>query len=490
METVMSAVAGELFSQLISFAINKYFSSSARLDDKVDRLQNLLMRVHSVVDEADTRYITNHGMLMQLKIFSETMYQGYRVLDTFKFQLQEDSYMNKVSDSIVLCSTSRLKRPCRPFASMNKGKVPNIELHSALENLGTVVANFSEFIPLLVGCERMSRKPYDSYLYIDNFMFGRHTEKQKLLNFLLHHNSHSAPAVLPIIGGLAVGKKTLVAHVCDDERVRLHFSSILHLKGDNFLSVLDQERPISGMKVVVVEFVSDVEDRDWEKFYSFITKISRRSKVIIISKHESLARFGTMNPIILCTLSYEELRYLFKILAFGSANPTEHPRLVQVAEEFSKGLHLGGSLVSANALADVLRRNLNAQVWLCILNRCIRVVERNISTYGEHPKLRFEQGNEIDLRDFGSNPASPLRMIRCTSSNSTTHAPVKKELPTVTIGELLVDPSVRPRGEFNLLSWKSRIPPYTSFVHFIPNCTQEMPEGTTLSGKKRRGVTF
>ncbi|OEL28126.1 hypothetical protein BAE44_0010855 [Dichanthelium oligosanthes] len=335
----------------------------------------------------------------------------------------------------------------------------------------------------------MSRRPYDAYLYIGNFMFGRHNEKQKLLNFLLQHNPDGAPAVLPVIGGLAVGKKTLVSHVCADERIRSQFPSILHLNGDNFLSIVDHEKTMLGMDLVVVEFVSDVDDMKWKEFFSFVTRTNRRSKVIIISKHERLARHGSVRPIFLNELPYEELWYLFKILAFGSADPTEHPRLVHIAEGFAKELHHGGSLVAANALADVLRRNLNDQVWFCILNRCKKVIEKNLFAYGQHPKLRLEQGHEVDLTDFAFSPVSPLRIIPCTSSCSTTYDPVK-ELPQLTLGELLLDPSVRPKGEFNLLSWESRLPPYTSFIHLVPNCTQDMPEGTHLSGRKRRGVSL
>jgi hypothetical protein len=69
----------------------------------------------------------------------------------------------------------------------------------------------AEFVILLSGCESMMiRRPYDIYLYIDNFMFGRQTEKQQVINFLLQHNPLGSPSVLPVIGGRLVGKKTLV----------------------------------------------------------------------------------------------------------------------------------------------------------------------------------------------------------------------------------------------------------------------------------------
>jgi hypothetical protein len=93
-----------------------------------------------------------------------------------------------------------------------------------------MVSNMTEFVLLLGGCERMFRSPYDTYLYIDNFMFGRHIEKQQGINILLQNNpTPSAPTVLPIIGAGIVGKKTLVAHVCNNQKVMSYFSSILHL---------------------------------------------------------------------------------------------------------------------------------------------------------------------------------------------------------------------------------------------------------------------
>jgi hypothetical protein len=93
-------------------------------------------------------------------------------------------------------------------ASARKDRVLSLEVHAALENLETVVANMAEFVALLCGCERLSRRPHDAYLYMGNFMFGRRAEKQKLLNFLLQHNPDDAPVVLPIIGDHSIGKKT------------------------------------------------------------------------------------------------------------------------------------------------------------------------------------------------------------------------------------------------------------------------------------------
>ncbi|XP_048567319.1 uncharacterized protein LOC125547530 [Triticum urartu] len=481
MDVAISAVASEFVSRFISFLVNKYsYSSHVRLEEKVKRLQNLLMRVHMVVEEADGRYIMNSRMVMQLELLSEAMYQGYHVVDTFRYQSLEDKGINEVCNSSVLPFAIPLKRT-RTIACTRKDKVVNLELDGALESMQSVVDNMMEFVVLLGGCDRMVRRPYDSYLYYENIMFGRHAERQTLLNFLLQQNPPGdEPAILPIIGGRTVGKKTLVAHVCRDERVRSRFSSVLHLSGENLLKILEHESTILGEMLVVVEFATNVDDNDWRTFHSFVKRLATGSKVIIISKLQRLARFGSVKPIFLNNLSFEEFSYLFKTLAFGSANPKEHPRLVPIAQEYAKVLHMEESLLIVNTFANVLRNNLNVRFWLCLFNKSRRMIERNLSIYGVDLKIHMEQGYPLHLTDYALNP---LRAIPYSAT-----VPRKKELPKVTLGELLEDPSVRPKGEFNLVTWESMIPPYNSSSYFVPDWVQDTPEGTPLSGKKRRGL--
>ncbi|KAM3346284.1 hypothetical protein ACQJBY_020707 [Aegilops geniculata] len=495
MEVAISAVTSELVSRLISFLMNKYQSHShTQLEEQnlVEKLQHLLIRARTVVEEADRRCIATSGMLMQLKMLTDAMYRGHHVLDAFNFQqlVIDNSIIDEVSDSSSVSYLSfPFKRP-RRTASKEKDRSIHPELHGALKSLEIVVANMAEFVVFLGGCERMSRRPYDAYLYTDHFMFGRHVEKQQLLSFLLQHDPPGDfPAVLPIIGGVAVGKKTLVAHVCDNERVRSHFASILHLNGDSLLRIIEHgRRTISGTTLVVVDFVSDAVEEDWTKFYSFLRRMGKGSKVIIVSKLQTLARFGTVKPIYLSNLSYEEFWYLFKTLTFGSADPSEHPQLVRIAEEFAKIFHPGGSLVTTNAFAGVLRRNLDVQFWLCVLGKTRRVVQKNLSKHGLYPYLLFEQGHPVDITEFALHPSSAVRITNCTNGSNrlTNNDPMKTE--TVTLGELLVNPNNRPKGEFSLLAWESRIPPYTRFEHFVASSVQDLPQSVNLSGRKKRRV--
>ncbi|KAM3393419.1 hypothetical protein ACQJBY_014230 [Aegilops geniculata] len=351
-----------------------------------------------------------------------------------------------------------------------------LESHGALESLEIAVANMAEFAVLLGGFERMSRRPYDVYLCTDNFMFARHAEKQKLLSFLLQRKGPPGDhtlAVLPIIGDATTGKKSLVAHMCGDERVRSSFSSVLHLNGDNLLRILDHGRTMEEMILIVIEFASDVSDDDWKRFHSFVITMGRGRKIIIISKLKRLARFGSVKPIFLSLLSDDELRYLFKKLAFGSVDPAEHPRLVQIADEFAKVLqNMEGSIVATNLYADVLRKNLNVQFWRCILDKGRRYANRN------HKAI--QQGHPLDITDFALCPLSMTHHIIDVS--------IKEESPSVRLGEVLANPSVRPKGDFTLITWESRIPPRKSFAHFVTSRADDTHQGSALPGRKRQGV--
>lgn len=232
MDIALSAVASELVSRFMSFLISKY-RNQACLKKNLEMLQHLLLRVHTVIEEAEGRYIINSRMLMQLKMLTEAMYRGYDVLDTY-MPLEKIRAQEKVSSSYTLAF------PIKHLHMADKTTASH-EVQSALENLETTIANMTEFVALLTGCDRMFRSPYSSYLYIDNFMFGRRVERQQVLNILMQDNPTRVPTVLPIIGGCRVGKKTLVESVCADERIRSRFSSILHFSGDE-IQKIDHDR--------------------------------------------------------------------------------------------------------------------------------------------------------------------------------------------------------------------------------------------------------
>ncbi|KAL6641602.1 hypothetical protein ACP70R_019783 [Stipagrostis hirtigluma subsp. patula] len=435
MEVAISAISGEILSRLISFLIKKYADRSC-LEEKLERLQHLLLRVHTVVEEAEGRYIANSFMLVQLRMLVDGMYQGYHVLDTFRFKpFEEIPLQNQVTNSSAL--STPIKRTRAASGGMRTGISVNHELQAALENLETIVANMTEFVILLGGCKQMHKRPYDTYLYIDNFMFSRLVEKQQLISVLLQDNYRvGAPAVVPVIGAYRVGKKSLQ------------------------------------------QLFANVDDSEWAKFYSATSRMGTGSKVVIISRFQEISRFGTVKPIHLRSLSQAEFAYLFKVLSFGATNPESHPQLVSIGMEIATMLR--GLLLVGNMFADLLRKNQNIQFWFHMLKRFKNSVERNMSMFGDHPKKLLERGHPTDITMLVAPAAASLQLITPSRDESSFR---KKELPKVKFRDLIEGSTTAlPNEELEVAVWESRIPPFTKFVsNFI-----EEKHSCSLSDHRKR----
>lgn len=106
MEAAISAIASDLTSRFMSFLIKKYTVTTVK-DDKIKRMNELLLRVHAVVEEADGRCITNPKMLTQFKMLAEIMYRGYYILDKINYKPPNDKEVRRLSIMSVSLKRSR-----------------------------------------------------------------------------------------------------------------------------------------------------------------------------------------------------------------------------------------------------------------------------------------------------------------------------------------------------------------------------------------------
>uniref|UniRef100_A0A0E0MCS8 Disease resistance N-terminal domain-containing protein n=1 Tax=Oryza punctata TaxID=4537 RepID=A0A0E0MCS8_ORYPU len=66
MDMLISAVASDLVSRFISYLVQKY-EKQHRTEGDLERLKSVLLRIHTIVEEAEARQIRNRGMILQLK---------------------------------------------------------------------------------------------------------------------------------------------------------------------------------------------------------------------------------------------------------------------------------------------------------------------------------------------------------------------------------------------------------------------------------------
>jgi hypothetical protein len=323
-------------------------------------------------------------------------------------------------------------------------------------------------------------------------MFGRQVEKQQVISILTTKDdddpSRPAITVLPIIGGCRVGKKTLVGNICSDDRIRSCYPCILHFSGDEIQRIDYGEKFCRHVRTLVtVEFASDVADEEWLKFHSLlVASTGPGSKVIIISRLEKLARFGTVSPVRIGSLSREEYRYLFKVLAFGSADPADHPRLALLGRELATVFR--GSLVMLNVYASVLRSSLSVRLWTRVLDLFRAMARRNLAVFGEHPTTLLERdGSAVDITGFSlsSLAGASFRLVLLTTTTAAKGGGASDDgaevFPTMSFGDIIAGAEVLPE-RFRLV-WESRLPPYTVIC---ANCAAEKPPQHPVSVSPRR----
>nr|CAB3451733.1 unnamed protein product [Digitaria exilis] len=403
MDILLSAVLGEVTTRSINLFMSKRPKPSAL--DVEDRLGMILLRARVIIEEAMGRQITNQAVLQQLDILSDTMYRGYYLLDTFRYQ----SHKEEAKDQIV-------------------------SYPSLLSKVNSVK-----------GYTRMYRQPYSMHILLGNCMFGRQMEAQHVINFLLRTPPPGGEGleVLPIV-----------------ERCAMKYQNSVSDKG--------------GRVVIVIELAGHFNEGDWKRLYSASKLcLASGSKIIITGRSDEIKKLGTTQALTLKVLPYEAYWYYIRTLAFGSVDPETYPRLAHLTMEIARTNKR--TFIGANITASVLRDNFDIHFWCKVAALLKGTIQKNVSRFGEHPIDRVDQSRPTPLGRLAT-PSEDLILYSQHECSS------QEEVPKIKIQDVMYG-SIKPHGKFEVLAWKSAIPPYHSFVF-----TCEIQELKGTAAKRKRSV--
>jgi hypothetical protein len=274
------------------------------------------------------------------------------------------------------------------------------------------------------------------------------------------------PGVLPIVGAYGVGKSTLVAHVCNDERVRGNFSRIVFFSEDDFNKdgvttfmdggILKHQHSNNGKNtwLVVVSVPGDIDEEAWRRLYlASATEFANNGKIVITSQSNQVMSFGTTQPLLLNFLADEAYWYFFKALAFGSADPGEHPKLVAIAMKIAmatKTAGAEGSFLRVNFVTTMLRTNLNVGFWNKVLAYATdHYIQRNFLFYERPDKWQLTNRH--------------IYVEHCAFHNFRASAPDEK-IPSVKFIDILFGRVKCCVGRHEVLVWKARLPPHKNYI--------------------------
>ncbi|KAL6845058.1 hypothetical protein ACP4OV_024553 [Aristida adscensionis] len=502
MEAILSAIVSDLLSRAVSMVIHRYRQSSGA-EHKLQQLQSVLLRIDAMVEEAEGRHITNQAMLRQLDMLMQGMYGGHYMLDTFRYTGHgvDGEVRGGRRRTVPLSRLGSAKR--RVFVPGNGGTgelqssaldAESVrKLEKMLGDLEMMIGDMEEFAMFLEGYPRIFRQPRSTYLILDRVMFGRHMEKETIINFLLCSEAagDGRPGVLPITGAARVGKSTLVEHVILDERVRGHFASIVHFTGDELgagagnmaafrssgvIKHQDVTAPScgSGRSLAVIELSGDMDEETWRRLYSSATtNMVHGSKIIITSRSDNIVTLGTSQAVRLKLLPQEAYWYFFKSLAFGAENPDDHPELASMGMEIA--VLLNGTFLGANIVGSLMRDDLSAPFWRKVL-QCLRTfTRRHLLMHGEHPNDRLQRGEPVYLWRMAR---SPDEVVVCGTYQKPS---AQRDVPKLTATDVIRGSSVPHQEKFRAVAWRSNVPPcYT----YLTTYTLEKA-GCSVVGKKR-----
>ncbi|KAL5226781.1 hypothetical protein ABZP36_015046 [Zizania latifolia] len=484
---VLGDIANRFLSFFISFSMTKYWQLPDA-KETLERLNQLLLRANTIIEEAEGKCIANEGMLQQLHMLVEGVYRGHYLLDKFKYPaLQEDTRDEEVSHVSALSKFNPAKHLC--FSNCSKtmlfGSSGIKELHGMIATLENGISDMMEFVVLLENCQLMHRQPRYTYSILENCMFGRRMEQEQVLSFLLQTDDLGDEnlAVLPIIGPRKCGKTTLVEHVCRDDRVRDHYSLILFFRENNLKDgrvenlrengvVKHQDYSSCKRLLIIIELAGDINEQTWISLKSLASCSVHGSKIIITSRSSKIENLGTTEALRLDLLHPEAYWYFFKMLAFGSANPDEHPRLASVAMEIATVYT--GSFLAAYIIGGLLRDNFNGKFWYSALKYLRAYLRNQLLLFGDHPNNLLRKDQPLHCLRF-AKAAGPLWMSNYYETDS-----CQNQVPN--ISDIMLG-CATPRGRFDALGWKSRVPPYYSYMVC---CTTEASEHAVCRKKRRR----
>ncbi|EAY73356.1 hypothetical protein OsI_01233 [Oryza sativa Indica Group] len=300
------------------------------------------------MEEAEGRRVTSPAMLRQRRQLRWEMCRAAYALDALR-----------IRNAAAAAASRRRRRRCQPLLLSLGGDGDA----TVMESLEAALGGAKELVVLLAGCPRLSRQPYSAYLFMERCMFGRQMEKEQISQ----------------------------TFTCWQPQAVL--SQAQHRRFG-----IDP----SSRSLVVVDVIGDVDEEPWRRLCSSVRRENGDGKVVIICRTaEHAARLGTApRPVTLDNLHRPELWYMFRVLAFGGADPEDRPELVAIAAELFEGVKHLAMIAAVNTQAVALRADMTARSW----RRIARAAIDAHGGRGEHGPVRDEDDSYYLYRPSMDGP--------------------------------------------------------------------------------------
>ncbi|XP_008375500.3 putative disease resistance RPP13-like protein 1 [Malus domestica] len=379
------------------------FFRGRKLDHSLlEKLKLTFLTLNVVLDDAEEKQIQKPRVREWLDELKHAIFDAEDLLveidtEALRSKVEAEEYQSKKTQVWNFLSTY-----LNPFYQGMNGRIQ--ELLQRLEHL----EKRKDLIGLIGGVkEKVSqRTPTTSFVENEFSPYGRDGDKDKLKTLLLSEDASSSHiSVIPIVGMGGVDKTTLAQLLYNDKEIKDHFRltawacvseefDAIRVTKTLIESIISEPCNLQEMsllqdklreKVVGKKFLFVLDDlwndnySDWDLVRAPFTYGARGSKVMVTTRHESVASIVHTSPIhYLSHLSDKDCWLLLSKHAFRNENPSAHLDLEEIGKQIARKCN--GLPLAAKALGGLLGCNVGYKEWSDILNNKLweTVHEKNV----------------------------------------------------------------------------------------------------------------
>ncbi|KAK2638438.1 hypothetical protein Ddye_026233 [Dipteronia dyeriana] len=345
------------------------------LKTEAQKLSSNLTSIQATLKDAEDRQLEDRPLRDWLAKLENVLFDAEDILDTLATEAALSKAKQKVRNTpYQLGAANKIKKTLARLDEITEEKEKfHLEIDSGDGS-----------------CQEQSQ----AFVFLDTAdVCGRESDKERLRELLLSDKDDEM-CVIPIIGMAGLGKTTLAQLIFNDDRVKerferrwwvsvsanfnltriirdiIEYHSNMKYPTDFSLSQLESRllNILDGNPFLLV--LDDVWNEDymkWEPLRKILQRGDKRTKIIVTSRSEEVARImGTRPPYCLEFLPEDQCWSLFEKIAFNHSNDSERLHLEDIGRKIvskCKGLPL-----AVKAMAGLLRGDGNVNKWQNILS--------------------------------------------------------------------------------------------------------------------------
>ncbi|XP_057744241.1 putative disease resistance RPP13-like protein 1 [Arachis stenosperma] len=368
----LSSFLNVLFDRLSNPVVRK------KVDQKLfQRLENILIVVEAVLNDAEKKQITDHAVKWWLENLQDSVYDADDLLDEIatKAAIQEDpgNFLSRI------------------FNSKDRDMVVTRieEVVATLED----IAKHKDILGLEnIAAKNMSRRIPSTSLVSKSVIYGRDKDKEAIVNLLLDDTRDGKISTIVIVGMGGIGKTTLAKLVYNDDRVGEKFDFKAWVSVGEIFDIVEVTKRIleeawmspsnthdlkllqhhlkerlKGKKfLVVLDDIFRLHWDAWEVFQSPFQYGSGGSKILVTSCDNEVASLTSAVPAYKLSLLSDENCWL--VFAKHAGLSTKSPNYLALEKVGRKIVtKCTGLPLAAETLGGLLRTNQNVEDWNSVL---------------------------------------------------------------------------------------------------------------------------